>query len=367
MKILVVNGGSSSFKFALFEAIDSFPAEPIWKKNIEFKNPSENREIAIKKALEEVPKDIDIIGHRIVHGGSLFQKPTPITSDVKKAIQDLSRIAPLHNPVNLEGVDIAEELFPRAKQMAVFDTAFHSTMPEVAWTYPGPWKWREEGIRRYGFHGISHQYCSERIEKLMKSTPKKLIVCHLGNGSSCTAISHGKSIDTSMGFTPMEGLMMGTRSGTVDPGILIYLQREKKLTVDEVDVCLNKQSGLLGVGESSDMREILTRANKQDPRAVLALNLYIYRLKQVIGALTASLDGLEVLCFTAGIGENASAVRQMTCDGLNFLGIKLDLKANLKCDADELISTQDSKVKVYVIHTREEWLIAKESYFTETQ
>lgn len=244
--------------------------------------------------------------------------------------------------------------------MGIFDTAFHATMPEVAWTYPGPWEWRDEGIRRYGFHGISHQYCSETIKNLMKSTPQKLITCHLGNGSSCAAILDGKVIDTTMGFTPMEGLMMGTRSGTVDPGILIYLQREKKLTALEVDHCLNKESGLLGIGGSFDMREIEARIKKHDLRAILALDLYVYRLKQAIGALTAALDGLDVLCFTGGIGENSTEVRQKAADGLHYFGIKIDPKKNLNCEKDCEISSIDSKVKVFVIHVREDWLIAKE-------
>jgi acetate kinase len=362
MKILVVNGGSSSFKFALFDVTGTlaFTAEPIWEKTVEFKNTTDDRKAAIKEALLEVPSDIDLIGHRIVHGGSLFQKPTLITPDVKATIQKLSRLAPLHNPINLEGVDIAETLFPKAKQVSIFDTAFHATMPEVAWTYPGPWEWRDEGIRRYGFHGISHQYCTEKVHDLLKSTPKKLISCHLGNGSSCAAVLNGKVIDTTMGFTPMEGLMMGTRSGSVDPGILIYLQREKKYTTQEVDHCLNNASGLLGIGGSFDMREIIARINKQDPRAKLAFDIYVYRLKQAIGALTAAMDGLDTLCFTGGIGENSTETRQETTDGLKYIGIKIDRKKNFNCDQDSEISSTDSKVKVFVIHDREDWLIAKE-------
>lgn len=363
MKILVVNGGSSSFKFALYETAASLPftAEPVWKKTIEFKSTADDRKAAIKKALIEVPKDIDVVGHRIVHGGNLFQKTTMITPEVKAAIHKLSRLAPLHNPINLEGIEIAEALFPKAKQIGVFDTAFHATMPEVAWTYPGPWEWRDEGIRRYGFHGISHQYCTEKIQAITKpSFPKKLITCHLGNGSSCAAILHGKVVDTTMGFTPMEGLMMGTRSGTIDPGILIYLQREKKLTMHAIDQCLNKESGLLGIGGSFDMREITKNAKNKDQRALLAFDLYVYRLKQAIGALTAAMDGLDALCFTGGIGENSSEVRQQTADGLQSFGIKIDQRKNLHCTQDAEISSPDSKVKIFVIHVREDWLIAEE-------
>jgi acetate kinase len=362
MKILVVNGGSSSFKFTLFDAIDTIAltAEPIWKKTVEFKNTNGDRKATIKEVLSEVPPDIDLIGHRIVHGGNHFQKPTLITPDVKTTIQKLSRLAPLHNPINLEGIDVAETLFPKAKQVGIFDTAFHATMPEVAWTYPGPLEWRDEGIRRYGFHGISHQYCTERVQDLLKSTPKKLITCHLGNGSSCTAVLNGKVIDTTMGFTPMEGLMMGTRSGTVDPGIIIYLQREKKYTTHEVDHCLNNESGLLGIGGSFDMREIVAKIKKQDPRARLAFDIYVYRLKQAIGALTAAMDGLDTLCFTGGIGENSAEVRQQVADGLQYFEIRVDQSKNLNCEKDSKISSTDSKVKVFVIHDREDWLIAKE-------
>ena len=294
MKILVVNGGSSSFKFALFQAKEalSFHREPLWKKSVEFSNISSDRKKAIQNALSEVPGEIALVGHRVVHGGNLFQKPTLITSAVKRAIRHLSSIAPLHNPINLEGIEIAQEFFPRAKQIAVFDTAFHATMPEVASTYPGPWEWKKEGIRRYGFHGISHQYCSEAIENWMKYTPRRVITCHLGNGSSCAALLNGQVMDTTMGFTPMEGLMMGTRSGTVDPGILIYLQREKKMDVEAVDLCLNKQSGLLGIGGSFDMREILAGVKTRKPRSLLAFDLYVYRLQQALGAL---------LCFFARI------------------------------------------------------------------
>lgn len=361
MKILVVNGGSSSFKFSLFDTKGAlaFSTQPVWKKNVEFKSTGEDRKSRIKESLLEVPKNIDFIGHRIVHGGELFQKPTLITPKVKTAIQKLSRLAPLHNPINLEGIEIAEDLFPKAQQIGIFDTAFHATMPEVAWTYAIPWKWREEGIRRYGFHGISHQYCTEKIRYMLKSTPKKLITCHLGNGSSCTAVFNGKSVDTTMGFTPMEGLMMGTRSGSIDPGILIYLQREKQLTSHQVDEYLNKKSGLLGIGGTFDMRKIEARM-KKETRAKLAFDLYIYRLKQAIGALTASLDGLDVLCFTGGIGENSAQVRQQTIKGLAYLNIKIDQKKNLHCQEDCEISLVKSKVKIFVIHVREDWLIAKQ-------
>lgn len=362
MKILVVNGGSSTFKFSLFDAVGSLAltAEPIWKKTIEFRNMSDDRTVAIREALLEIPSNIELIGHRIVHGGDLFKKATLINPKVKAAIHTLSRLAPLHNPINLAGIEIASTLFPNTMQVGVFDTAFHSTMPEVAWTYSGPWEWRDKGIRRYGFHGISHQYCTEKVQDLMKLTPKKLITCHLGSGSSCTAILNGKVIDTTMGFTPMEGLMMGTRSGTVDPGIIIYLQREEKYTANDIDLCLNEKSGLLGICGSFDMRVITARIKQQDPRARLAFDLYIYRLKQAIGSLTATMDGLDALCFTGGIGENSAQVRQKTTDGLQHFGIRVNRKKNINTIYDSEISSASSKVKVFVIHDREDWLIAKE-------
>lgn len=363
MKILVINGGSSSFKFSLFDVVDSldFIDRAVWKKTVEFKkNTIDARTEEVKKVLSEIPPTIDLIGHRIVHGGNLFQRPVFITHDVKTAVQKLSRLAPLHNPINLEGVKIAEAFFPQVQQVGVFDTAFHATLPEVAWTYPGPWEWRNEGIRRYGFHGISHQYCMERVQDLLRSTPKKLISCHLGNGSSCAAILNGKVVDTTMGFTPMEGLMMGTRSGTVDPGILIYLQTEKKYTANEVNRCLNNESGLLGIGGSFDMREIMAKIKQQDPRARLAFDIYVYRLKQAIGALTATMDGLDAICFTGGIGENSAEVRQQVVDGLRYFEVGINQSKNLNSDQDDEISSTDSKVRVFVIHDREDWLIAKE-------
>ncbi|KIC75033.1 Acetate kinase [Neochlamydia sp. EPS4] len=364
MKILVVNGGSSSFKFALFEAESVFlrDLEPLWQKSVEFENSWEDRRAAIKKAFEEVPTPIDRVGHRIVHGGSLFQKPTFITPETIKLLQKLSHLAPLHNPINLEGIQEAERYFPSATQIGVFDTAFYTSMPEVAWTYPVPSEWTKEGIRRYGFHGISHQYCMETIQERLGSDSHKLITCHLGNGSSCTAILNGKGIDTTMGFTPLEGLMMGTRSGSIDPGIILYLQKQKNMTVEEVDHCLNKKSGLLGIGGSFDMRKILKAAERKDSRAILALGLYVHCLKKAVGALAATLNGLDILCFTGGIGENAAPVRQKVIEGLEYLGVKVDSNLNGTWKNDGEISPAGSKVKVFVVHVREEWLIAKECF-----
>lgn len=359
MKILVVNGGSSSFKFALFDSANfSRQTQPIWKKQVEFKNTQEDRKSSVEKILSEIKEDIDIVGHRVVHGASFFQAPTLINPSVIADLKQISKLAPLHNPINIEGIELSEKQFPKAKQMAVFDTAFFSKMPEVAWTYPGPWKWREEGIRRYGFHGISHQYCSETLHELNASL-RKTITCHLGNGASCSAILNGVAIDTTMGFTPMEGLMMGTRSGSIDPGILLYLLREG-MTEDQINQCLNKESGLLGIGGSFDMRTIEKGVNEGNERAILAFNLYIYRLKQAIAALSTALEGVDAICFSGGIGENSQLVREKTCEGLKYLGVELETNLNKRTELDVEISSNTSKIKIYVVHTQEEWMIAKE-------
>jgi acetate kinase len=361
MNILVINGGSSTFKFSLYKFEGtSFPrgSNPLWKKTIEFHGTADDRQAAIKETLSEIPGHVDIIGHRIVHGGIHFPKPVLVTSQVKDIIRKLCPLAPLHNPVNLEGIELCETIFPEIPQVAVFDTAFHSTLPEVAWTYAVPWEWREEGIRRFGFHGISHQYCSETVAEILKSVPEKMINCHLGNGCSCTAIANGVSIDTSMGFTPLEGLMMGTRSGSIDPGIILYLQKEKGWTEEQMDRCLNKESGLLGIGGDFDMRKIMEKIANNDPRAILALDLFVYRLKKVIGELSAVLGGLDLLSFTAGIGENSPEVRKKVCEGLKYLGVEIDEQK--PCIEDSEISTANSKVKVFVIHTCEDWQIAKD-------
>jgi acetate kinase len=364
MRILVINGGSSSFKFSLFDVQKQFDVfdNAVWKKTVEFKSMSVNRKESIESALSEVSGTIDVVGHRVVHGGDLFKNAVWIDRGVKEKIQKLSHLAPLHNPINLEGITIAEAFFPKAQHGAVFDTAFHSTMPEVAWTYPGPLRWREQGIRRYGFHGISHQYASEMIQRLLKKIPNKLITCHLGNGSSCAAIANGSVIDTTMGFTPMEGLMMGTRSGSIDPGILFYLVREKNYTMQQVEDCLNYESGLMGISGTFDMRQIIHRMKAGDRNATLAFDLYVYRLKQAVGSLTASMDGLDSLCFTGGIGSNAPEVRDFLCGGLNYFGISIDSTKNINIKCDGEISLDDSRVKVFVIDSKEDWMIAKECF-----
>jgi acetate kinase len=394
MKILVLNAGSSSDKLALYEFNEepAHPVSPLWQGTIEW---SQNQtkisaEIKGKKILDRATHALDykeainsllitlkegnilsdfsqiaIVGHRVVHGGTLFQKPTWITPDVTKEIKTLSLLAPLHNPNNLEGVEVCKALLPRAKQAAVFDTAFHATIPAKANTYAGPYQWKEEGIQRYGFHGISHQYCSQRCLEILKKKPEqlKIVCCHLGNGASLTAIADGKSIDTTMGFTPLEGLMMGTRTGSIDPSILLYLQKNKKKTPGELLKIINFDSGLKGIsGKSGDMRDILQSCSQADPYAILAYDMYVHSLKRNLGAMIGVLNGLDALIFTAGIGENVPSIRKDVCEGLAYLGLAINPQKNQDCRPDEIVSTPPSKVAVLVIKTQEDWSIAKDCW-----
>jgi len=284
-----------------------------------------------------------------------------INPTVKAAIDRLSALAPNHNPANLEGIELMETLMGDVPQVAVFDTAFHSQIPDVAAIYPGPYSWRDQGIRRYGFHGISHQYCTQRAAQILNRSVDKLrlIICHLGNGGSLSAVKGGRSIDTTMGFTPLEGLMMGTRSGSVDPGILIYLMRQGK-SADEIDQLLNRASGLLGIsGVSHDLREIGEAISQGNQRAQLAQDMYIHRLKSCIGSMLMSLEGADVIVFTAGIGEHASQIRTAVCEGMAFLGVALDPVANEQHPVDQDIAIANSSMRVLVIKTQEDWAIAQ--------
>lgn len=303
------------------------------------------------------------MGHRIVHGGRQFEEPVIITAEVKRAIASASAFAPLHNRAELEGIAIMEELLGQVPQVAVFDTAFHHHLPLAATVYPGPYEWFAQGIRRYGFHGINHQYCAERAAQLLGKplASLKLVSCHLGNGCSLAAIDAGRSVDTTMGFTPLEGLMMGTRSGSVDPGILTYLMREKQIRDgQEMDDVLNNKSGLLGVsGVSSDMRKVLEAMRLGNERAALAFDIFAHRLRSCIGSMVAALGGLDALIFTAGIGENSAAVREAACARFGHLGLKLDPAKNGKLPADQDIAARDSSVHVLVIRAQEDWAIAR--------
>jgi acetate kinase len=405
MNVLVLNSGSSSQKSCLYEMGDTLPQDPpdpVWKGQIDgadgqprysiknssgvFRDTAENgpRGAAVERLLQSLwsnetqavsaPSDIDVVGHRVVHGGPQHFEPALVTAEVKSAIQSASVFAPLHNRAELEGMEIVAKLLGSAPQIAVFDTGFHRTMPLAAATYPGPYEWFEQGIRRYGFHGINHQYCAERAAQLLGKGKDKdlrslrLVTCHLGNGCSLAAVRDGRSVDTTMGFTPLEGLMMGTRSGSVDPGILTYLMRQKQFSGPQLDEVLNQKSGLLGIsGISGDMRQILAACrNGHDPekqsRAKLAFDMYVHRVRSGIGAMIAALGGIDALVFSAGVGENSPEVRAAVCDSLTYLGLSLDPQKNAATRLDKDIAADDALVRVFVIHAQEDWMIARECW-----
>jgi len=307
--------------------------------------------------------EIEVVGHRIVHGGPKLKEAIRVTPEVKKRIADAAAFAPLHNRAELEGIETIERVVGSVPQVAVFDTGFHRTIPPAAALYPGPYDWQDKGIRRYGFHGINHEYCSKRAAQMLRRdiSQLKIVSCHLGNGCSLAAIAGGKSVDTTMGFTPLEGLMMGTRSGSIDPGILTYLLRETGISGQEIDDILNQRSGLLGIsGISSDMREVEAAAQSGNQRAQLAFDMFVHRLRNGIAQMAAVLGGADVLVFTAGIGENSSAVRAAACSGLRFLGIELDSEKNAHTNRDQEISATHSRIRVLVIHAQEDWAIAQD-------
>jgi acetate kinase len=397
MKVLVLNSGSSSQKSCVYEIGETLPDAPpaqLWEGKIEWegeharlrvrdsagqeqteKLENADRAASIKRLLGTLTSgnagilkdksEIEAVGHRIVNGGAEYAQPVRIEAAVKSAIEKMVVFAPLHNRVELEGIRLIEEVFGLVPQVAVFDTGFHRKMPDAAAIYPGPYAWAERGIRRFGFHGINHQYCAERAAQLLGRALRelRLVSCHLGNGCSLAAIRDGHSVDTTMGFTPLEGLMMGTRSGSVDPGILTYLIREQKLAGEQLDDLLNKKSGLLGIsGVSSDMREIVAAMKKGNARAKLAFDIFVYRLRAGIAAMFVALGGVDALIFTAGIGENSPEVRTASCAGLEFLGVQLDAAKDAASRGDEEISARGSKVRVLVLKAQEDWAIAKECW-----
>ncbi|MBV9180558.1 MAG: acetate kinase [Acidobacteria bacterium] len=395
MKILVLNSGSSSQKTALFDlspqAAD--PASPLWEGKLEwdgsketitvtnsdgkkFREESrvlpEKRGSSLGKMLDQLwqpptgldldRKDIAAVGHRIVHGGPRLTEPAIVTPEVKRAIASVSAIAPLHNIAGLDGIEYSEGYFPKVPQIAVFDTAFHSTLPLAAKVYPGPYEWYEQGIWRYGFHGINHAYCATRAARLLGRdlASLKTVTCHLGNGCSLAAVADGRSMDTTMGFSPLEGLMMGTRPGSLDPGILTHLLRSRQITQAELDEVLNHQSGLLGIsGISSDMRDILAAVGTGNERARLAFDIFIHRLQSGIAAMAGSLAGLDALVFSAGIGENSPEIRTSCCERLAFLGIELDQTKNSLAIPDVEVSSPGSRVRTLVIRAQEDLCIAQ--------
>ncbi len=400
MNILVLNAGSSSQKSCLYKIVDeALPTQapqPLWEGKINWTQDRGVAEIQVKtltggmlqksisgdspkehlnymlhtlshgatKVIDQL-SEIDVVGHRIVHGGQDYRDPVVITESVKKAIARMSNLAPAHNPAALLGIESIESILENVTQVAVFDTGFHASLPDAAAIYPGPYQWVEQGIRRYGFHGISHQYCSQRATQILgrDASSERLITCHLGNGCSLAAIKNGRSIDTTMGFTPLEGLMMGSRSGSIDPGILIYLLQYCDYSIESLDHLLNKASGLKGIsGVSSDMREVREAIAQGNSRAQLAWDIYVHHLRSGIGAMLASLGGLDTLVFTAGVGEHSPQIRQAACEAFGFLGLKLDLEKNQQQPVDEDIATPDSAVRVLVIHTQEDWAIAQQCW-----
>jgi acetate kinase len=313
------------------------------------------------------PEEIAVVGHRIVHGGTHYHESVFITAEVQATIEQLAPFAPLHNPASLEGIAVIERVLGHVPQIAVFDTAFHRQIPLERTIYPGPYEWFEQGLRRYGFHGINHRYCTERSSKLLgrESAALRIISCHLGNGCSLAAIAGGVSVDTTMGFTPLEGLMMGSRSGSIDPGLLLYLQREQAYSVEQLDHVLNFESGFKGVsGISNDIRQVISSAEQGNRRAQIALDLFVYRLRYFIGAMLASLDGVDVLVFTGGIGEHVPMIRARACEHFRFLNLRLDPHKNVTCPVDQDISAEDSSVRILVIHANEEWEIAQTCWKT---
>ena len=392
MKILVLNCGSSSVKYKLLdmtskEVLGSGGVEKIGMKGSFLKHTKQNGEKVILEgevlehqlAIEYIlgvltsekhgciknMEEIDVVGHRVVHGGEKFNSSVLITDDVIRNIEACIEIAPLHNPPNLAGINAISDLLPQVPQVAVFDTAFHQTMPEYAYMYGIPYSlYKKYGIRRYGFHGTSHRYVSKRACEFLgldyKST--KIITAHIGNGGSITAIENGKSVDTSMGFTPVEGLMMGSRSGDVDLGVVTYLMEKEMISTGAATTLFNKHSGVLGVsGISSDMRDIENAIAEGNQRAKLALEMYEYRIKKYIGSYAAALNGFDVLVFTGGVGENQTITRERVCKGLSFMGIEVDPEINKVRGEELLISTPNSRVKVVVIPTDEEYMIASDT------
>jgi acetate kinase len=368
MHILLVNAGSSSVKIALLDAesqavvahgaADWAGKTTHWK----FAGPGVNVDETVPwrgpgPAVERTSRDLhvqpDAVGHRVVHGGTSTHALL-VDAAVRQHLKELVDLAPLHNPPSMEGLAAAEKLWPKVPQIVTFDTTFHATLAPAAYTYPLPGRWSGEwGYRRYGFHGLSHSYAARRAAQMLGRDDLRLVVCHLGHGCSASAVDRGRCIDTTMGYTPLDGLMMGTRSGSVDPSILIHVQRHHGLSIDQVEAALLRESGLLGVsGKTGDMRANLAAEAAGDPAATLAVEIYVHRIRQAIGALAATLGGIDVLVFTGGVGENSAEIRRRACERLGFLGIELDAAANehKHCDAD--ISA--GKVRVLILEARED-------------
>lgn len=394
MNILVINAGSSSIKYQLIDMNTQLPLSSGLVERIGLEEgiithktftgdkesktketfPIPNHTVGLKRVAELLtdkeigviadPSEIKAVGHRVVHGAETFTKTVVITDEVKDKVRQLFPLAPLHNPANLTGIEVAEEVFPNATQIAVFDTAFHQTMPEVAFRYAIPEKmYTEFGIRKYGFHGTSHKYVSEKAAEYLGNPKAKIITIHLGNGASIAAVDAGVCVDTTMGMGPLNGLIMGTRSGDIDPSIIFYLIEQKGFSVEQVTALLNKKSGIKGLTGDTDMRDVQARYFKNDRVAKLAYNMYSYRIKQFIGNYSAAMNGLDAIVFTAGIGENDDLMRKLVCQDMDFFGIELDDDKN-KIRNDEIreINKPGTKTKVLIIPTNEELEIAKQSF-----
>ena len=392
MKILVINCGSSSCKFQLFE---TSTGDVLAKGNAErigidgkltYKRPGQedfvctdpmpDHKVAVKMILNAlVDKDhgvlsdiseIKAVGHRVLHGGKYYSKSVIVNDDVKRVIRECFPLGPLHNPADLTGIESCESVLPEGTpQVAVFDTAFHMTMPPKAYTYALPYELTEKySIRRYGFHGTSHRYVSRRAAEYLGKDYNniKIITCHLGNGSSFAAVDHGKCVDTSMGLTPLAGICMGTRCGDIDPAIVPFLMTNENMTPDDIDVLMNKKSGVEGLsGVSSDFRDLEKASREGNERATLALDMFEYQARKIIGSYAAAMQGVDVIAFTAGIGENTDYIRAHACEGLEYMGVKIDPKKNDGLRSEGIISTDDSRVTVCVIPTNEELAIAQET------
>jgi len=392
MKILVINAGSSSLKYQLMDAeshdvlakglcerigIDGRLTHKVPSKDLkkEFEIPMPTHAEAIQAVLDALTsgeygvigsmKEIDAVGHRVVHGGEAFAQSVLITDDVMKAVEECIPLAPLHNPANITGIQACQKVMPGVPMVGVFDTAFHQSMPRKAFIYALPYEYYEKDkVRRYGFHGTSHRYVSARAAAMLGKPIEevKIITCHLGNGSSIAAVDHGKSVDTSMGFTPLAGLPMGTRSGDLDAGIMEYLMNKYNMDIKEMLNVLNKKSGVQGIsGVSSDFRDLEAAANEGNERAALALESFQYSVKKYIGAYAAAMGGVDAIVFTAGVGENDAKTRMAIAGGLEFMGVKMDAAANDTRGKETVISAPDSKVKVLLIPTDEELMIAMDT------
>ena len=356
MSILVLNAGSSSLKFALFDdraEKEMDHGQVDWHKDAD-------RTAAIAQGIGH-HADVRIVGHRVVHGGTKFRQAIVIDENVSRELAKLSELAPLHNPPALDGIAAAQRAFPQARQIAMFDTAFYADLPDEAIVYPLPYEWFTDwGIRRFGFHGISHQYCTGRAAEILRSQDSRLVICHLGNGASATAVRAGKPVATTMGYTPMEGLAMGTRCGSVDPGILLHLLDRGFLSAPQLDDTLNHRSGLLGIsGVDSDYRAVESAASAGNQRAKLAIDIFCRRVRGAIGELTATLGGIDALIFTAGIGEHSASARAKICEGLDCMGLILDKDKNAAAVPDVDTAMDQSTARILVIHTQEELLIAR--------